>query len=121
MNLLLFYMMISGRRIIEKDGDSNALLKFFEKRCTDARFSNLWKLLFYSLRYIQSLVLIMLFIKGMSNINNLKNLGYMFFFIVYTAYLEAFRKTSVLLVLFNSGFIIGQYIFSFVYPLTSIE
>jgi hypothetical protein len=47
----------------------------------------------------------------------MKNLGYMFFFLIYTAFEELFRKTAVVLIIFNSSFILGMYCFTFVWPL----
>jgi hypothetical protein len=112
-----FFMMISCLRVIDKQTNENQLLLFFQKRCTDERFSNGWKLAFYFMKHVQFLVLMYLFVKGISNLNNLKNLGYMMFFVLYTAYEQLYRKTSILLLLFTSSFIIGQYAFSFIYPL----
>ena len=55
-------------------------------------------------------MLMFLFIRGFSSsINNLQNLGYMIFFVVYTAYENIYRKTSKLLCLFTAFFIIMQY------------
>jgi hypothetical protein len=39
----------------------------------------------------------------------------MVFFVIYTAYEEAYRKSSKLLILYISSFIFGQYFFSLVY------
>lgn len=107
LTLACFYMMISCQRISARLDTEDSLLKFFAKRCTDPRFSNLWKLVFYTLRYVQSFVLLTLFFSGITNINNAKNLGYMLFFVVYTAYEQVYRKTSIILIFFISFFIIG--------------
>lgn len=93
------------------------MLYFFKKRLSDEKYSNSWKIVFYSFRYIQSILLLVLFFNGIQNLNNVKNLGYMLFFVVYTAYEEVYRKTCFLLVMFNASFIMGQYMFSFTYPL----
>jgi len=93
------------------------MLMFFKKRITNEKYSGIWKMLFFFFKYIQMFVLLYLFLNGISNLNNLKNLGYMLFFVVYTAYEEVYRKTGVLLILFNASFIMGQYLFTFVYPL----
>jgi hypothetical protein len=45
----------------------------------------------------------------------MQNLGYMAFFIIYTAYEWIYRKTGKMLIFFISFFILGQYIFSFAY------
>ena len=119
LTLACFYMMISCFRINEsfEKQNSSGLLTFFKKRLLDPRFSHSYKLLFFLLRYVQFVLLLTLFLKGISNVNNVKNLGYMLFFVVYTAYEEVYRKTSFILILFNSFFIIGQYTFSLTYEL----
>jgi len=116
-----FFMMLSCLRILEQDktGDGMGLVLFFRKRLTDPRFSDWWKVVFFCLKYIQTVLLMILFLKGISNINNVQNLGYMLFFVVYTAYEEAYRRTSILLIIFNASFIIMQYLFSFMYPLVA--
>jgi hypothetical protein len=109
-------MMISALRIVQKDEqNTHPMLKFFKKRVETG--SNFWKLLFYSLKHVQLVVLIVLFAIGSSNINNAKNMGYMLFFMIYTAFEELFRKTAVLLIIFNSSFILAMYLFSFSWPL----
>lgn len=109
LTLACFYMMISCFRINEslEKQKTSGLLSFFKKRLLDPRFSNSWKLIFFFLRYVQSVVLLTLFFNGITNLNNVKNLGYMLFFVVYTAYEEVYRKTSWMLILFNSFFIFG--------------
>jgi hypothetical protein len=69
------------------------------------------------MRYIQSIVLMFLFLNGITNINNMKNLGFMIFFVVYTAYVDIYRKTSALLILFISFFIASQYYYSLVWKI----
>lgn len=119
LTLACFYMMISCQRIIARLDTSDSLLTFFRKRCTGPKYSDVWKLAFFALRYVQSLVLLFLFFSGISHINNARNLGYMLFFVVYTAYEQVYRKTSLLLIFFISFFILGQYYFSFVWPLVA--
>mmetsp|Transcript_21580 Transcript_21580/g.33241 ORF Transcript_21580/g.33241 Transcript_21580/m.33241 type:complete len:403 (-) Transcript_21580:1545-2753(-) len=116
LTLALFYMMISCLMIVVDQDKENSLLKFFKKRINDPRFSNTWKIIFFSSRYIQSIVLLTLFLNGIGNINSVKNLGFMIFFVVYTAYEEAYRRTSKLLVFFISMFILGRYYLSLNYP-----
>jgi hypothetical protein len=115
--LLMFYMMISCYSLLAQEDKGNTLIKFFSKRVSNPRFSNNWKLVFFSMKYIQSIVLLTLFLKGISNINNIKNLGFMIFFVIYTAYEEIYRKTSVLLVMFISFFIAVQYYYSLFYKI----
>jgi len=102
-----FFMMISCLRVLDKQSSENQLLVFFKKRCTDERFSDLWKVGFYFMKYVQFFMLVYLFSSGYRSLNNFKNLGYMVFFVVYSAYEEIYRKTSILLLLFLSYFILG--------------
>lgn len=74
-----------------------------------------WNLLFFVLKYIQSVALVALFINGSNNLNHLRNLGFMLFFVCYTASEYLYRKTSKLLVIFVVFFVGGQYYFSLVY------
>lgn len=121
LTLATFYMMISCMRMTQKSSGQEDLIQFFRKRIADPRFSNGWKFLFMFLRYIQSVVLLFLFFNGISNLNNFKNLGFMVFFVVYTAYEEIYRQTSILLILFTSFYIFGQYFFSLTYQLVMDE
>ena len=45
----------------------------------------------------------------MTNLKSLRNLGYMVFFVIYTAYENIYRKTSKLLIVFMSFFILMRY------------
>lgn len=85
------------------------MISFFRKRITDPRFSNMWKLVFFGTRYIQSFGLALMFVHGLRDLYTVQNLGFMIFFVVYTAYEELYRRTSVLLIIFISIFIVGQY------------
>ena len=114
--LCLFYAMISCY-IVTFKREKDKLYQFFKKRINDPRFSDNWKLIFFASRYVQAIVLLTLFLNGISDINNMKNLGFMVFFVVYTAYEEVYRKTSRLLTLFISMFIVTQYAFSFFYKM----
>jgi hypothetical protein len=67
------------------------------------------------LPYIQIIVLVILFGRGVQNPDTLHNLGFILFFVVYTAYIKVYRKTSVLLILFIGFFILGQYFTSLFY------
>lgn len=72
-------------------------------------------MLFFVLKYIQSIALIALFINGSNNLNHLRNLGFMFFFVMYTTSDHLYRRTSKALVMFVSFFVGGQYYFSLIY------
>ena len=111
--LLCFFMFPSCYAMISLGNSKNKLLAFFETRCLEPKYSNKWKYIFFSMRYIQSLMLGFLFFRGFStSINNLQNLGYMIFFVIYTAYEKLYRQTSWLLCLFTAFFIIMQYFVS---------
>jgi hypothetical protein len=90
-------------------------MESFESKIVDPKSSNLWKFVFFGLKNIQTVVLIILFINGSDHINNLENLGYMLFFVIYTTYEKLYRKTSKLLTIFISFIIFGQYFFSLTY------
>jgi hypothetical protein len=60
-------------------------------------------------------VLLLVFVYGLKNLYTVKNLGFMVFFVVYTAYEWLYRKTGVILILFTSFFIVAQYYFSLHY------
>lgn len=74
-----------------------------------------WNMLFFVFKYIQSVALVALFINGSNNLNHFRNLGFMFFFVVYTSSEYLYRKTSKCLVIFIAFFVGGQYYFSLVY------
>ena len=77
--------------------------------------SVVYKLAYFIFKHIHSVVLVILFIQGSGNLNSFKSLGFMLFFVVYTAYHQTYRSTSFLLIMFVSFFIIAQYQFSLVY------
>jgi hypothetical protein len=66
---------------------------------------------------VQWVVLFVLFFSGTGEINTLKNLSFMIFFVIFTAYEDFYRKYNKLLTLFVSGIILTQYIFSLYYKL----
>jgi hypothetical protein len=53
--------------------------------------------------------------------NNLKNIGYMIFFVLYTAYEDLYRRTAWVLILFNASFILTQYFFSMYFELQLMD
>jgi len=117
LTISIFFMMMSSYKLLkeEESSQSRTGFHFFRTRISNPKYSNNWKFVFIGLRYIQAVVLLFLFYVGVKKINTLQNLGYMSFFIVYTAYEWIYRKTAKLLILFISYFILGQYIFSFAY------
>jgi hypothetical protein len=88
---------------------------FFINKITDKYASVSWKFIFFILKYIHGLVLLVLFWEGSDNLNHFKNLGFMVFFIIYSASEFIYRKTSKLLVIFVVFFIGGQYCISITY------
>lgn len=68
--------------------------------------SIIWKFFFFFLESVHTLALFMLFIMGMFEMN-LYHTGLMFFFVIYSASINLYRKTSVLLIIFTSFFIWG--------------
>ena len=74
-----------------------------------------WKFLFYVLKYIQTAVLVGIFLSGSDNLNTFKNLGFMVFFVIFTASEQLYRQWSRILILFTSFFIFGQYAYFLTY------
>ena len=91
------------------------MTEILKSKINDRNSSVFWPLLFRMLRHLQILVLICLFIKGSAEMNQLRNLGFMIFFAVYTASESLYRHTNKLLIVFNAFFIFGQYYFSLTY------
>jgi hypothetical protein len=73
------------------------MLNFFKVACIDPSYSKLWRVCFFSLKYLQNIVLLTLFFNGVSDINNIKNLAFMIFFVVFTAYEKLYRKFAFIL------------------------
>lgn len=118
--LICFSMMFACISITQSQEDSEIrsnLLRFFIDRCTQPKYSKNWKMVFLSTRYAQSVLLFFLFIRGITDLNNILNLGYLIFFAVYTAYENIYRKTSMILVLFIGQRIIGEYYYSLFWKL----
>jgi hypothetical protein len=65
--------------------------------------------LFLLSKYIQTAVLLGVFVMGLSALDEYKSLGFMVFFIVYTAYESVYRRTGFLLVIWISFFIFERY------------
>ena len=122
--LACFYMSVSCFKLAFTHNQDEGMKSYFFKRCKD---STVYKFLFFFLKHIQTLVLICLFINGAQNLNHFRNLGFMFFFVIYTANMELYRQTSKALVLFVAFFIVGEYFFSLEYhrfdqkPLTNTD
>lgn len=113
--LTLFYMCISSFWLSYEHDQNNILVNFFIDKVTNKYASIVWKFLFFILKYIHGLVLLILVWRGSNNLNHFKNLGCLIFFIIYSASEYIYRKTSNLLVIFMVFFIGGNYYFSITY------
>jgi len=114
LTLLLFYMMISAYlKRIDNVNVENGLIRFFKIRIMRKQMGWIW--VFFALRWAHVVILILLFTKGVLNLNCINNLGYMGFFVIYTAYENIYRKTGTILIIFSSVFIVAQYFYSLHY------
>jgi hypothetical protein len=108
-------MCISSFWLSYEHDQNNILVNFFIDKVTNKYASIVWKFLFFILKYIHGLVLLILVWRGSNNLNHFKNLGCLIFFIIYSASEYIYRKTSNLLVIFMVFFIGGNYYFSITY------
>lgn len=104
--LLLFYMMISAYlKRIDNTQVENGLIRFFRVRIMRQQMGWIW--VFFACRWAHVIILIALFTKGVLNLNCINNLGYMGFFVIYTAYEDIYRKTGSILIVFSAVFIVA--------------
>ena len=114
--LALFCMTVSCYKLAYDINQGDSMMNFLiNKIVVRERGQIAWNMLFFILKYIQSVALIALFVNGSNNLNHLRNLGFMFFFVVYTSSEYLYRRTSKCLVMFIAFFVGGQYYFSLVY------
>ena len=114
--LALFCMTVSCFKLAHDINQNDSMLNFLiNKIVVRERGQMAWNMLFFVLKYIQSVALIALLVNGSNNLNHLRNLGFMFFFVVYTSSEYLYRRTSKCLVMFIAFFVGGQYYFSLVY------
>mmetsp|Transcript_34734 Transcript_34734/g.53328 ORF Transcript_34734/g.53328 Transcript_34734/m.53328 type:complete len:348 (-) Transcript_34734:7663-8706(-) len=113
--LSLLFMTISCFKLTFEYDQNKYLINQFKQKIMSKTASSGWLFLFFILRYIQQVVLIALFINGADNLNHFRNLGFMVFFVMFTAYETLYRRTSFLLTIFVGFFIFGQYYYSLVY------
>jgi hypothetical protein len=113
--LSLMFMSIACFKLSFEFPQNKYIINIFIEKIYDKNCSIMWKFLFLFLKYIQSIVLITLFVQGSDNLNHLKNLGFMIFFVAYTASEKLYRSTSVFLTIFIAFFLLGQYYFSLNY------
>lgn len=112
--LLLFYMMISSYlKAIDNKPAENGFIRFFRIRIHAKKV--LWIWVFFFCRYVHLVILVYLFYRGVSDLDCFNNLGYMIFFVVYTAYESIYRKTGGILIFFTASFVVLQYFFSLHY------
>jgi hypothetical protein len=113
-------MMISSyvKRIDNQDVE-NGLIRFFRVRIHAKQLTWIW--VFFSCRYIHIVVLVYLFQRGVGRLDCFNNLGYVVFFVVYTAYEGVYRSTAGILMFFTSCFIVGQYFTSLFYQVYMYE
>jgi hypothetical protein len=99
-------MMISSyvKRIDDAQRE-NGMLVFFRTRIIAKKLTWVW--IFLASRYVQIFVLVYFFWRGIKRINAFNNLGYLFFFVLYTAYQDIYRHTGFILVIFVSFFIVS--------------
>lgn len=113
--LLLFFMTFSALKLIYENNQNDFIIDFFANRIASTEYSVAWKFIFFMLKYIQTLVLVALFLNGSNSLNSMRNIGFMVFFVIYTTSEYLYRTTSKLLTMFISFFILGQYYFSLNY------
>jgi len=114
--LLVFYMMISTyMRRLDNPNMENGLIRFFRTRIRAKQLRWIW--VFFSCRFTHVVILIYLFQRGVENLDCLNNLGYMVFFVIYTAYEGVYRQTGGVLIFFTSMFILIQYYMSLHYQI----
>ena len=105
--LIGFYLTASCFKLGNDENQNEILVKFIFDKINSQDTSLFWKILFFLLKYIQTIALIAIFINVSDKLNKLRNLGFMLFFVAYTASEYLYRKTSKLLVLFIAFFIGG--------------
>jgi hypothetical protein len=68
-------------------------VRIFNEKIRDKNSNIMYNVMFFVLRHVQSIVLLALFVRGREDLNSLRNLGFMIFFVVYTASEALYRKT----------------------------
>lgn len=106
--IIMFCMMISGRKQLLKKAHN--LKDYLVRKMKNPNSSVFWKFLFYFMQYVHIVVLAFLLYMGMKE--SFQSIGYMLFFIIYSSSNTLYRKTNVLLIIFTSFFIWGQYFYT---------
>ena len=107
--LVLIFMTISCLKLTYDQDQTEFVKQSFFYLIQHEKGSIFWKFLWFLFKHIQTLILVLIFLKGASNINTFKNLGFMIFFVIYTSSPYLYRKTCRVLILFTAFFILGQY------------
>jgi hypothetical protein len=81
------------------------LINFWKEKIKNKRI--FWMMLYLCLGHLHVIILLILLLESITSLNNLENIGFMVFFVVYAASETIYRKTSFLLVIFISFFILG--------------
>ena len=110
--LALLSTSVSSFKMSYTHNQDSLLVGLFKERIADRKASIFWRFMYLGLKHLQVLVLVALYVNGSGNLNSARNLGFMVFFTVYTASEKLYRRTNVLLIIFISFFIFGQYYFS---------
>jgi hypothetical protein len=105
--LICLSMTISCLKLRYQNSLIDNMQDFFGERIESKHYGAFWKFMYLTLRHIHIVVLLWLFLVGFENMYCARNLGYMFFFTVYTASETLYRKTNVMLLVFNSSFLWG--------------
>lgn len=113
-------MHVSCYLLVIQQREENSLLLFFRKRI-QGNGSPIWKYLFQLTPHAQSVVLITLFVIGILDVERMRNMMFVLFFVVYTAYYEVYRRTTIVLLTFVQLYILAQYAVSLFYPFFLVE
>jgi hypothetical protein len=110
-----FFMMYSAYLLTYQYNQDTLITGKIKKLMTSQTSNIMWKFSFWILKYIQSIVFIILLYNSYSHLNHFANLMYMLFFVIYTANIRLYRKTSLSIIVFFSYLIFIQYYYSLNY------
>ena len=105
MILTNFFVLISCFKLLFQHDQNKFLMRKFTNYINKG--SVIWKIMFFALKNIQTVVLIILFINGAKNFNTMEHLGYLIFFVIFTTNEALYRRTSLLLTIFVAGMIMA--------------
>jgi hypothetical protein len=113
--LALLFLCVGCFKLTFQHNYNKTWITEFSQKIKDKNSSTFWRIGFFLMRYAHNLVLVALLLKGKSDLNSFQNLGFMIFFVLYTASEAVYRKTGILLIIFVAFFIAGQYYYSLSY------